>query len=66
MSNKKQPREELEAEPDALEAWDKLPQGKPSKQAFSPATGGMRLGWWLLILGAVVIGFAVLINGGIP
>jgi hypothetical protein len=35
----------LQAKQDALDAWAKLPQGKPSNQAMPPAGGGLM--WFL-------------------
>ena len=33
--------EELPPDPDALEKWQNLPQGTPSKDALPPAAGGI-------------------------
>ncbi len=61
----KQPVEKLEPDDEALEQWRNLPQGKPSKQAFAPATGGMRWVWWLIVLGAALVVISILVNGGL-
>ncbi len=47
-------RQPLEADPEAVEMWRSLPQNKPSREAFPPATGGLSLNRTLLV------GFAVL------
>ena len=46
---------ELPPDPDALEAWEKLPKNKPSRQAMPPMTGGARWAWGFLLI-AVVLG----------
>lgn len=50
------PREPLEEDHESLDAWSKLPQNKPSKEALPPAAGGTRLAWVLLLAtGALII-----------
>lgn len=36
------PDEKLEPDQEALDAWEKMPKGTPSKEAMPPLTGGMR------------------------
>lgn len=56
------PREPLEEDRESLEAWEKLAQNKPSKQALPPAAGGMRYGWALLLGFIVLIILALLLQ----
>ncbi len=67
---------QLEAKQEALDAWAKLPQGKPSRNALPPAGGGLGhfFGWFLnitdsvsvrwlifaLIVGSVIVAYFVL------
>ena len=47
---------ELQQDPDALEAWRKLPQSQPSKQALPPATQGFpNWLWGLIAFGALIV-----------
>jgi len=45
----------LQAKRDALDAWSKLPQGKPSREALPPAGGGLGyfFGWFIGALGKI-------------
>ena len=47
--------DKLDAKQDALEAWSKLPQGKPSRQALPPAGGGLGhlYGWFFKALESI-------------
>jgi len=38
---KREKREDLPADPKAMDKWRSLPQGAPSKEALPPATGGI-------------------------
>ncbi|MBI1277285.1 MAG: hypothetical protein GC179_04065 [Anaerolineaceae bacterium] len=51
---------ELPPDPEALEAWEKLPKNAPSPQALPPMTGGTRWVWGLLIVVAIIIIFGLL------
>lgn len=54
------PENDLPPDPDALEKWQQLPKGQPSRQAYTPATGGTRYVWWLMAgLGLLVLALAV-------
>jgi len=55
MSNR-----DLPPDPDALEAWEKLPKNTPSRQALPPMTGGTRWVWGLLIILAIIVIFGLL------
>ncbi|MEQ8673064.1 MAG: hypothetical protein RLP44_30165 [Aggregatilineales bacterium] len=64
MSDKR-PVDELPPDAESLEQWRQMPQGKPSKHAFAPATGGLRWLWWLVVLGGLLIVVAILANSGL-
>jgi hypothetical protein len=53
---------QLEAQQEALDAWAKLPQGKPSRNALPPAGGGLGhlFGWFMNITDAVSTRWLVL------
>ncbi|MCK6579028.1 MAG: hypothetical protein L6Q98_13075 [Anaerolineae bacterium] len=42
MTDFRPPREDLSADPAALEAWQHLPQSQPTPSALPPMTGGIR------------------------
>lgn len=59
------PREPLEEDRESLEAWSKLEQNTPSKQALPPAAGGLKLAGALL-LGMIVLIILALVLQGVP
>lgn len=54
------PTNSLPPDPDALDQWEKLPKNTPSHRALPPMAGGVRWGWWLLIILAIVVIFGLL------
>ncbi len=46
---------ELQAKQDALDAWSKLPQGNPSREALPPAGSGIEhlYGWFFKALESI-------------
>ena len=48
------PQDELLPDPDSADAWNKLPQNKPSTEALPPVTGGFPR-WLLWMLGAIIV-----------
>ena len=65
MPDNPQPHEQgdkLDADPDALERWQQMPQGTPSRQAFAPAAGGGRWTWWIVGFGGLIVVVVLLLN----
>lgn len=60
------PNDPLPPDPDSLEKWKQLPQNLPSRDALPPMTAGTRIAFGLLIVMAVLIILALLLNGGAP
>ncbi len=56
------PENPLPPDPDSLAQWEKLPQNKPSKGALPPLTGGIGWSRGLLILLAVLVLIALLLQ----
>ena len=48
------PDEKLEPDDDALEAWEHMPKGDPSKEAMTPMTKGFP-GWLIGLVALAVI-----------
>jgi hypothetical protein len=63
MEEKPSAKENLRPDQDAIDAWDSLPKGTPSKQALPPLTGGSR---WLnaLIFAGIIILLLVILTQG--
>jgi len=53
--------DKLKPDPEALEAWEKLPKNAPSKDALPPATSGMPPWLWWLIGLTLAIGILAII-----
>lgn len=56
-------REDLPADPDAVEKWKNLPQTERSKSALPPMTGGMAwnrtLLWGMAVIGLIIAVIAI-------
>lgn len=63
MSDKPSHKETLQPEKDAVDAWDSLPKGTPSKQALPPLTGGSRWLNALIIAGIIILLLVILTQG---
>lgn len=47
--------DELEPDEEARKQWEQMPKGEPSRRALPPATGGNRLGWWIIGITLVLV-----------
>lgn len=57
------PEEPLRQDEDAVERWKAMPQGRASRDALPPATGGLR--WALWVIGGLgLLGLIALLLGG--